>query len=237
MKETLKKTGRFILKFLMWFLIVTVAWVILYRFINPPITPLMGIRWFEAKFDDDKTNDKIYTEWKDLEDISPYMPLAVMASEDQHFLIHHGFDFDAIKTAMEYNKTHKKKIGASTISQQVAKNVFLFPQRNFLRKGLEAYFTCLIEIFWSKRRIMEVYLNVIELNKNRFGVEQGGLYAFNRYAKNLTQGQCALIAAILPGPKKFSAKYPSGYIMIRQAQIIPQMSFLGIDVRKEFGYK
>ncbi|MEN9522452.1 MAG: monofunctional biosynthetic peptidoglycan transglycosylase, partial [Bacteroidota bacterium] len=158
MKETLKKTSRFILKFLMWFLIITVAWVIVYRFINPPITPLMGIRWFQAKFDDDKTNDKIYYEWKDLEDISPYLPLAVMASEDQHFLIHYGFDFDAIKTAMEYNKTHKKKIGASTISQQVAKNVFLFPQRNFLRKGLEAYFTCLIELFWSKRRIMEVYL-------------------------------------------------------------------------------
>jgi monofunctional biosynthetic peptidoglycan transglycosylase len=137
---------------------------------------------------------------------------------------------------MEFNKTHKQKMGASTISQQVAKNVFLFPSRNFIRKGLEVYFTCLIELLWSKKRIMEVYLNVIELNKNRFGVQQGGLYAFNATSKNLSMAQCARLAAILPGPRIFSARNPSGYILMRQNQIVYQMQVVGIDVRKEFGY-
>ena len=165
MKIFLQKTGIFLMRFLMWFFISTVLLTVLYRFVNPPFTPLMIIRWGETKFDKDETNNKVFYEWRDLKNISPYMPLAVMSSEDQHFLIHYGFDFDAIKTAMEFNRTHKQKIGASTISQQVAKNVFLFPSRNFIRKGLEAYFTCLIELLWSKKRIMEVYLNVIELNK------------------------------------------------------------------------
>ena len=236
MKNFLQKTGRILLRILMWFFISTVLLTVLYRFVNPPFTPLMIIRWVETKFDKDETNNKVFYEWHDLKNISPYMPLAVMSSEDQHFLIHYGFDFDAIKTAMEFNKTHKQKIGASTISQQVAKNVFLFPSRNFVRKGLEAYFTCLIELLWSKKRIMEVYLNVIELNKNRFGVQQGGLYAFNTTSKNLSMAQCARLAAILPGPRIFSARNPSGYILMRQSQIVYQMQVVGIDVRKEFGY-
>lgn len=236
MKKFLQKTGRFVFKFLLWFLAITILLTLLYRFVNPPFTPLMGIRWVETKFDKDESNNRVFYEWRDLKNISPYMPLAVMSSEDQHFLTHHGFDFEAIKTAIEFNKTHHQKIGASTISQQVAKNVFLFPSRNFIRKGLEAYFTCLIEILWSKKRIMEVYLNVIELNKNRFGVQQGGLYAFNTISKNLSMVQCARLAAILPGPRIFSARNPSGYILMRQNQIVYQMQVIGIDVRKEFDY-
>ncbi len=236
MKKVLQKIGRFLWQFIKWYFIITTLWVLLYRFINPPFTPLMIIRWVETKFDKDESNNKIFFEWQSLKNISPYMPLAVMSSEDQHFLIHHGFDFDAIKTAVEFNKTHRQKIGASTISQQVAKNVFLFPARNFVRKGLEVYFTCLIELLWNKKRIMEVYLNVVELNKNRFGVQQGGLYAFNTSSKNLSMAQCARLAAILPGPRIFSAKFPSGYILMRQSQIVYQMQVLGIDVRKEFDY-
>ena len=236
MKTFLQKIFRFVFKFLMWFFIISILWVLLYRFVNPPFTPLMVIRWVETKFDNDETNNKIYYQFTDLKNISPNMPLAVMSSEDQQFLMHHGFDFDAIKTAVQFNKTHRQKIGASTISQQVAKNVFLFPARNFVRKGLEVYFTCLIELLWNKKRIMEVYLNVVELNKNRFGVQQGGLYAFNTAAKNLSMAQCARLAAILPGPRIFSARNPSGYILMRQSQIVYQMNVVGIDVRKAFDY-
>ena len=233
MKSFFQKAGKFIFRFMLWFLGITIGLVLLYRFVHPPFTPLMAIRWWDTKFDNNNTNDKIFYEWKSLDEISPYMPLAMMSSEDQQFLHHHGFDFDAIHVAMEYNKTHKQKKGASTISQQVAKNVFLFPQRNFFRKGLEAYFTCLIELLWSKRRIMEVYLNVIELNRNHFGVQQGGLYAFNTNAKNLSMAQSARLAAVVPGPRLFSAKNPSGYVLMRQAQILYQMQMVGIDVRKE----
>ena len=229
----LQKIWRITWKSAMWFLIVTVLWVIAYRWINPPGTYLMLLRKGQAVFSNDK-DKSIYYEWKDLNEMSPYMPLAVMASEDQNFLNHWGFDFAAIQNAVKYNETHKHKIGASTISQQVAKNVFLFPARNFIRKGLEAYFTFLIELLWSKKRIMEVYLNVVEMNRNRFGIQQGAVYAFNTNAKRLSIGQCARLAAILPGPKKFSAKAPSGYILMRQTQITQQIYFLGPDVSKAF---
>jgi monofunctional biosynthetic peptidoglycan transglycosylase len=234
MKKILNKTGVIFIKALLGCFVASVLLVIIYRFVHPPFTPLMVVNQCKTWIDDDKTNNKIYYEWVDMDDISSYMPLAVMASEDQNFLNHWGFDLDAIESAIKYNKTHKRTIGASTISQQVAKNVFLFPNRNFVRKGLEVYFTFLIELMWSKKRIMEVYLNVIELNKNRFGVQQGALYAFNRKAKNLSKAQCALLAAILPSPKRFSAKNPSGYIYRRQSQIMVQINYLGIDVKKTF---
>jgi monofunctional glycosyltransferase len=228
-----KKIWRLFWKTAMWFVVVTVAWVLLYRWVNPPGTYLMLLRKAQLVFSNEK-DKSIYYEWKNMEEISSYMPLAVMASEDQNFLNHWGFDFEAIQSAVKYNESHKRKIGASTISQQVAKNVFLFPARNFIRKGLEAYFTFLIEMLWGKKRIMEIYLNVIEMNRGRFGVQQGGLYAFNVSSKNLSIAQCARLAAILPGPKKFSAKNPSGYILMRQSQIVQQIYFLPAETRIAF---
>lgn len=160
------------------------------------------------------------------------MQLAVVTSEDQQFLWHHGFDLEAIEKAMKYNEKQKKRKrnkmrGASTISQQTAKNVFLFPARNFLRKGLEVYFTALIEIFWSKQRILEVYLNVIETGDGIYGVEAAAQYYFHKPAAKLTAPEAALIAAVLPNPRKYNAGNPSGYVLRRQAFILGQMMAWG----------
>lgn len=166
--------------------------------------------------------------WVPLQDISPDMPIAVMASEDQRFLIHHGFDFDAIQKAMKRNEAAgKKKYGASTISQQTAKNVFLWQGRTWLRKGLETYFTVLIEFIWGKERIMEVYLNSIEMGPGIYGVSAVADENFDGIeAKDLSARQCALIAATLPNPLKFSSKEPSDYMRKRQRFILKQMKFV-----------
>src|ERR1700758_1932113 len=159
MKKPLSRPFRVLLKFILCFFVVTITWVIVYRFVNPPITPLMVIRYFESG----SKNKSINKKWKDYEHISENMALAVIAAEDQNFFEHHGFDIEAIEKALHKNKKVKRIRGASTISQQVAKNVFLWPSRTWLRKGLEAYFTFLIETFWGKKRILEVYLNVSEM--------------------------------------------------------------------------
>ena len=152
------------------------------------------------------------------------MPIAVMASEDQRFLIHHGFDFDAIQKAVERNmKAGKKKYGASTISQQTAKNVFLWPGRSWLRKGLEMYFTTLIELVWGKERIMEVYLNSIEMGDGIYGIDAVAEHHFGKTASSLSKRDCALIAATLPNPRRFSSKDPSQYMRKRQRQIVKEM--------------
>lgn len=166
---------------------------------------------------------KLNKKWASLDEISNAMQLAVVCSEDQNFLRHHGFDFDAIDRAMDYNETHKRKRGASTISQQTAKNVFLWPGRSWVRKGFEAYFTFLIELFWSKERIMEVYLNVIETGNGIYGVQASAKEFFNRDAKNISKSQAALIAAVLPNPRVFSVKNPNLYIQSRQDFIMNQM--------------
>ena len=172
---------------------------------------------------------KLKKDWTSLEDISPYMAKAVMASEDQLFMEHWGFDTHSIKKAFESNNRKKKKgiKGASTISQQVAKNVFLWPSRSWLRKGLEAYFTVLIEIFWSKKRIMEVYLNVIETGDGIYGAEEASQIYFKRPAKKLTASEAALIAAVLPNPRKWSPAHPTDYIHKRQEWILFNMKRLG----------
>lgn len=156
------------------------------------------------------------------------MPIAVMASEDARFQQHWGFDFEAIQKAAERNAKHpeKNKLGASTISQQTAKNVFLWPGRSWLRKGLEAYFTVLIEIFWSKERIMEVYLNSIEMGPGIYGVEAVANEHFGCSANDLTKNQCALIAATLPNPLRFSSKNPSPYMKKRQQWILANMKYI-----------
>ena len=161
------------------------------------------------------------------------MQRAVIKAEDYKFYQHNGFDFEAIQKAIEYNKTHKRKIGASTISQQTAKNVFLWPSRSWIRKGLEVYFTVLIEFFWSKERIMEVYLNSIEMGEGIYGVEAVAQEHFNKPAYKLTKRQAALIAATLPNPRKFNSAKPSPYMIKRQAKIL---SLMGKLMKVEMGY-
>lgn len=160
--------------------------------------------------------------------MSVAMPRAVIASEDGHFLSHHGFDFEAIQKAAERNRKHPEKrvYGASTISQQTAKNVFLWQSRSWVRKGFEVYFTVLIELFWSKERIMEVYLNTIEMGEGIYGVEAVAQEHFGTTAKNLSEQQCALIAATLPNPRRFSSKTPSKYMLKRQKAILHEMKFV-----------
>jgi monofunctional biosynthetic peptidoglycan transglycosylase len=163
-----------------------------------------------------------------LNKISPFMPVAVIASEDANFMTHHGFDYKAIEHAAERNRKHpeKRKLGASTISQQTAKNVFLWPGRSWTRKGFEVYFTTLIELLWSKERIMEVYLNSIEMGEGIYGVSAVAEEHFGIQAKDLDRSQCALIAATLPNPRLYSSKHPSAYMKKRQARILKEMKFV-----------
>ena len=160
------------------------------------------------------------------------MPVAVMASEDSQFLLHHGFDYEAIEDAAKRNKTRTRKLGASTISQQTAKNVFLWPGRTWVRKGLEAYFTALIELMWSKQRIMEVYLNSIEMGDGIYGVDAVAKEHFGCNASQLTRANCALIAATLPNPLKFSSKNPSDYMVKRKFRIMKEMRFIPLFPRE-----
>lgn len=164
--------------------------------------------------------------WVPLDSMSKYLPVAVIASEDQNFLTHDGFDFGAIKNAAEERKSGKRRRGASTISQQTAKNVFLWPESSWTRKGFEVYFTVLIELCWSKERIMEVYLNSIEMGPNIYGAEAVARHHFGCSAKDLRRSDCALIAATLPNPLKFSSLKPSGYMRKRQSQIQKQMKHI-----------
>ncbi len=166
--------------------------------------------------------------WVPLDSMSIYMPVAVMASEDQRFLNHHGFDFIEIDKAMEEHRTGKRFRGGSTISQQTAKNVFLWPQPSWVRKGLEAYFTVLIEYIWGKERIMEVYLNSIEMGDGIYGAEAVAQQHFGCRAAALTRPVCALVAATLPNPLKFSSKSPSAYILKRQTAIMTQMRHIDV---------
>lgn len=221
-------TFKTITKFLKWlavsFLAISVLSVLVYRWVPVYVTPLMLIRCGESIIDG-KT-PAIHHRWVPLEEMSKYMPVAVIASEDANFLSHHGFDFDAIRSAAKDMKKGKRRRGASTISQQTAKNVFLTPSSTWLRKGLEAYFTVLIELLWSKERIMEVYLNSIEMGPQIYGVEAVALRHFGCQASELTRANCALIAATLPNPLKFSSLKPSRYMRKRQKQIEHEMRFV-----------
>lgn len=195
--------------------------VIIYVWVPVPFTPLMAIRSIEFPEED------LQHDWVPIEEISPALPLAVIASEDQNFLNHSGFDVKAIEKAMEENKKGKRIRGASSISQQTAKNVFLWPQRSWLRKGLEVYFTFLIEVFWSKERIIEVYLNSIEMGKGIYGAEAAAQAWFNKPAAKLSAYEAAAIAAILPNPRQYRANPASNYISNRKNWIVRQMQNLG----------
>ncbi|MBK9540871.1 MAG: monofunctional biosynthetic peptidoglycan transglycosylase [Bacteroidetes bacterium] len=225
----LKKIFRFFLKAIIWFLVLSIASVILFRFVPIPFTPLMLIRCVEQK--SDRKDMKLRKDWTSIDEMSAAMPLAVIASEDQNFEEHFGFDMDAIRKAQAYNDRHKGKRmkGASTISQQTAKNVFLWPSRSWIRKGFEVYFTFLIELFWSKQRIMEVYLNVIEMGNGVYGTEAAAQEYFHKPAKKLSMREAALIAAVLPNPRKWSPAKPSAYIQRKSSRIIHFMSRLKLE--------
>lgn len=195
--------------------------VVIFKWVPVPFTPLMVIRYFE------NPEEEIQHDWVPREEISGNLKLAVIASEDQNFPNHSGFDYKAIQKAMEENKKGKRTRGASTISQQTAKNVFLWSQRSWFRKGLEVYFTFLIELLWSKERILEVYLNSIEMGKGIYGAEAAAQAWFGKSAENLTAYEAAAIAAILPNPRQYRARPASGYIQGRQAWIVRQMRNLG----------
>jgi len=204
----------------------TILAVVGLRFIPVWVTPLMVIRCCQQLGEGREL--KLSHHWVPLEKISPSLPVAVIASEDANFLKHHGFDYKAIENAAIRNSKHpeKRKLGASTISQQTAKNVFLWPGRSWTRKGFEVYFTALIELMWSKERIMEVYLNSIEMGDGIYGADAVSMEHFHTDALNLTRSQCALIAATLPNPRKFSSKNPSPYMRKRQARIEREMKFV-----------
>jgi len=240
----IKKKKRTLLRRLFrgaWFfalglILCTVLLTLVYRFIPPPLTPLMLIRLTEQVKDREPL--KLQKNWVSMKNISPAMPLAVMASEDQNFLKHFGFDLKSIEKARQHNKRGKRVRGASTISQQTAKNVFLWPQRSWVRKGLEVYFTVLIEMLWGKKRIMEVYLNVIETGNGIYGVDKASQIYFGRKAVDLNRRQAALIAVSLPNPRKFNPGNPSGYIYGRQSWALRQMGYIdGALFLKERFYK
>jgi len=199
--------------------------VLVFRFINPPFTLLMIERGFERKAAGKEW--KIDKQWVSFDDIANPMKRAAVAAEDQTFLENHGFDFRAIEKAIKKNEHSKKLIGGSTISQQTAKNVFLWPGRSFVRKGFEAWFTLLMEIFWSKKRIMEVYLNVIETGDGIYGVEAAAQEYFHIPASQLNNQQAAAIAVIFPSPLKWSATHPTRYLRHRQYLIMKNMRRLG----------
>ena len=221
--KIIKKTLKWIV---VAFFASTILSVVALRFLPVVVTPLMLIRCYQqVKAGEDL---KLSHDWEPLTNISKDLPIAVMASEDAKFLDHHGFDYEAIEHAAKRNRQHpeKRKLGASTISQQTAKNVFLWPGRSWVRKGFEVYFTALIELMWPKERIMEVYLNSIEMGNGIYGAQAVAEEHFNTDAKSLTKAQCALIAATLPNPRKFSSKNPSAYMLKRQKRILREMKYV-----------
>jgi monofunctional biosynthetic peptidoglycan transglycosylase len=222
----LRKIFRFFVKVMLWFIVISVAIVLLYRFVPVPVTPLMITRYIEYK-DDDKVG--LSHDWVSLDEISPNLQKAVIASEDDTFLTHNGFNFKAMEKAYEGNKKGKRIKGGSTISQQTAKNVFLWQGRSYVRKAFEAYFTVLIELLWSKERIMEVYLNSIEMGKGVYGAQAAAQHWYHKDAAGLTKKEAAGIAAILPNPIKFRATNSSSYINRKQRKIIRLMRYVKLE--------
>ena len=220
----MKKIQKLLRRIVLLFFGSTILFVILYRWCPVYVTPLMVIRCVQQVWHGEKI--RLRHHWVPIEKISPSLPVAVMASEDQRFLEHHGFDFDAIGQAIKERQRGKRQRGASTISQQTAKNVFLWPGGGWFRKGLEVYFTGLIEIVWGKERIMEVYLNSIEMGDGIYGAEAVAQLHFGYEASRLTRANCALIAATLPNPLRFSSKNPSAYMLRRQTWILNQMRYV-----------
>ena len=220
-----RKIFRWIWKAILWFFGLSILSVIIFKWVPIPFTPLMITRIIEFKLDG---NDAIYShKWVPIEAISSNLQKAVIASEDGNFLKHNGFDFEAMQKAFKNNNKGRKLKGGSTISQQTAKNVFLWQGRSYVRKGLEAYFTVLIELIWGKERIMEVYLNSIEMGNGVYGAQEAARHWYSKTAINLTPKEAAGIAAILPNHRKFKASNSSPYISRRKDKIIRVMQHIG----------
>jgi len=205
---------RYIWKAMLWFFAITILWVLVYRFVNPPVTWLMVQRGFERKANG--KDWKIQKEWKDIDELSSNLKKAAIGGEDANFLTHYGFDVQAIEKAYQKNQAGRRIRGGSTISQQVGKNVFLWPGRSWVRKGFEAYFTVLIEFLWGKKRIMEVYLNVIETGDGVYGAEAASQKYFGKSSERLTRRQAALLISVLPNPLRWSPAKPTSYINRKQ---------------------
>lgn len=223
----LKQVGSILSKIVVFFLIFSLVWVLAYRFINPPITLLMVQRNFERKAEGKPA--KLKKEWVSFDEISDNMKRAAVSAEDQLFLKHIGFDVTAIEKAYESNlkKGGKKIKGGSTISQQTAKNVFLWPGRSYVRKAFEAYFTLLIELLWSKERILEVYLNVIEMGDGIYGAEAASQKFYGHSCRKMTRAEAALLAACFPNPIRWNPNKATPYIMKKQRFIMRSMRRLG----------
>ena len=221
----MSKLTRFLFKVFLWFFGLSLFFVVLFKFVPVLFTPLMVIRAIENKM----AGKEIYFshDWEPIEDISVNLQKAVIASEDGNFLVHNGFDFKAMQKAYKSNERGRRIKGGSTISQQTAKNVFLWQGRSYLRKGLEAYFTVLIEFIWGKERIMEVYLNSIEMGDGVYGAQAATEHWYRKDASSLTPIQAAGIAAILPNPRKYSATSSSSYINNRKSKIVRVMRHIG----------
>lgn len=224
-REKGERLVRLIARILLGYVAFSLVLVVIFKFVPPCFTPLMAYRSVEALVVGKDSH--IYYEWTPYEHISPEAAIAVVASEDQNFPRHWGFDLNEIRKAVKSNKVRKRPRGASTISQQVAKNMFLWNGRSYFRKGLEAYFTLLIEVIWGKERILEVYLNIAEMGERTFGVEAATQRFFDISARKISRRQAATLAAVLPNPRHFSAKKPSSYIKSRTGFIVKQIRQLG----------
>ena len=229
--KILKSIQKWLRGIVIFFFASTILAVVAYRWLPVSVTPLMVIRCVQQVGHGEKI--RLRHHWVPLDSISKYMPVAVMASEDQLFMEHHGFDFNAIEQAVKERQAGKRQRGGSTISQQTAKNVFLWPRQSWLRKGLETYFTALIELCWSKQRIMEVYLNSIEMGDGIYGAEAVAQLHFRCKAADLTRASCALIAATLPNPLRYDSANPSAYMLKRQTWIMRQMKHIDLMPKKD----
>ena len=216
---------RLIIYIILFFLTYSVSTTLLFRFIPVTVTPLKVVRLFENLHEEGLT---IHSNWVPLKKINPTMVQAVVATEDNNYLTHNGFDWEAIKKAYNENREGDRLRGGSTISQQTAKNVFCLPSRTWVRKGFEAYYTLLIETFWSKRRIMEVYLNVIETGENMYGVEAPARHVYGKTAEELNRHEASMIATVLPNPIRMKLANPSSYMMRRSAQVRSLMNKLPV---------
>lgn len=220
------KAFRFVGRLLLVFFFASILQVLIFKWLPPFFTPVMMFEKLDGMFESERQYNLKY-KWVPVEEISPFMILAVIAAEDQRFAEHNGVDFKAIEKAIEDNRKGGRIRGGSTITQQVAKNLFLWPGRDYVRKGLEAYYAVLIEFFWSKQRIAEVYVNIAEMGYGIYGVQSASNIFYNKDAIALTRNEAALLAAVLPNPKRFSAKKPSEYILGRRNWIVKQMYQIG----------
>lgn len=226
-RTTKQKILRFFWLLFLWFNIISFSVVLLFKFVPVPFTPLMGIRALEHNA---AGKDMVCSHnWVPIDEISLNLQKAVIASEDGRFLEHWGFDFKAMEKAYKNNAKGKRLKGGSTISQQTAKNVFLWQGRSYVRKGLEAYYTVLIELIWGKKRIMEVYLNSIEMGDGVYGAEAAAKHWYRKDAASLTRYEAAGIAAILPNPRKYKAANSSSYINRRKAKISREIGYVKLD--------